>query len=198
MGPREGIGASVGAREGAIESERERAERSPVRLDLLAIVGSLLEEQKLLLSDHPGVALRADVDLAEPVACWIAEAKLARSLSNLINNAREAVAERGKITVGVRRYAREIMIAVADDGCGMPPDVVKRFGERDFTFGKENRADCGSGLGANYAKDAAEAAGGRIQVASRLGEGSIVSLFIPIAADISGTATIAAPGGAAT
>jgi signal transduction histidine kinase len=71
------------------------------------------------------------------------ERELKRILSNLINNAIEALPGAGQVTVTAVREGNPVAVYVQDSGRGIPADVLPKLGARGETHGKAN----GSGLG---------------------------------------------------
>ena len=105
---------------------------------------------------------------------------------NLVANARDAVSADGVIKVALENCpalnrpegldaADFVALVVADDGAGMPEDVLKRVGEPFFTT---KPAGKGTGLGLASAFELAAACGGRVFVESRQGAGTRISLFM--------------------
>lgn len=92
---------------------------------------------------------------------------LAGALTNLIENALQAVTEGGGVVLGVSATEDCLTFSVKDDGRGMPPDVVARLFEPFFT----TRAE-GTGLGLAIARGVARAHGGGIDVVSEPGAGT--------------------------
>ena len=98
---------------------------------------------------------------------------LTGALTNLLENALQAVGQEsqggqsGKVGVGVTATEELIAFRVADNGRGMPPDVVDRLFEPFFT----TRAE-GTGLGLAIARGVARAHGGGIDVRSEPGMGT--------------------------
>jgi signal transduction histidine kinase len=119
--------------------------------------------------------------LADPVA-------LRRILDNLLRNAREALPDgRGTITVTVApgppdpdrpEGPRPVVLTVADDGVGMPPEVRDRVGEDFFTTKPD-----GTGLGLSNVRRLAGDAGGHLQIASEPGGGTAVTITFPAPED---------------
>ena len=111
---------------------------------------------------------------------------LGRCLQNLMTNALKYGA--GGRWMGIRAQpgsgpeAGEVLITVQDRGQGIEPDEIPHIFE-PFYRGNAARASQahGTGLGLSLAKEAAEAMGGRLTVASRLGEGSAFTLHFPAA-----------------
>lgn len=100
---------------------------------------------------------------------------LAGALTNLLENALQAVAEQpaGKVGLGVAATGGLLAFTVKDNGRGMAPDVVARLFEPFFT----TRAE-GTGLGLAIARGVARAHGGGIDVESAPGAGTAFVLTV--------------------
>ncbi len=103
-------------------------------------------------------------------------------LQNLLDNAVQYTPSGGRITLRASpfREGAEVRIDVCDTGIGIPHAEQKRIFERFYRVDPaRSRAVGGTGLGLSIAKHLAEALGGRIEVASELGRGSVFSLYLP-------------------
>lgn len=119
-----------------------------------------------------GFARQADLPArGDPVA-------LRRALSNLIDN---AVRYGRAATVTARRAGPSIVIAVADDGPGLPPERLDSVFE-PFERGEasRNRQTGGTGLGLTVARQAARAHGGDVVLSNRPEGGLEARLHLPI------------------
>jgi signal transduction histidine kinase len=99
---------------------------------------------------------------------------------NLITNAAQAIGERergGTIHISAARSGGTVEVAIADDGPGIPPEVVPRIFDPFFTTKDVGE---GSGLGLSIVHGIVERHGGRIQVQSRLGEGTTFRVTLPV------------------
>lgn len=92
---------------------------------------------------------------------------LVGALTNLLENALQAVSTGGQVSLGVEVAAERLAFHVKDNGRGMPPDIVARLFEPFYT----TRAE-GTGLGLAIARGVARAHGGGIDVDSELGVGT--------------------------
>jgi two-component system sensor histidine kinase FlrB len=92
---------------------------------------------------------------------------LAGALTNLLENALQAVPTGGRVSLGVDESPERLSFTVKDNGRGMAPDVVARLFEPFFT----TRAE-GTGLGLAIARGVARAHGGGIDVESEPGVGT--------------------------
>jgi signal transduction histidine kinase len=102
-------------------------------------------------------------------------------LMNLITNAAQAIGERergGTIHIAAARAGGEVEIAISDDGPGIPSDVIPRIFDPFFTTKDVGE---GSGLGLSIVHGIVDRHGGRIDVKSRVGEGTTFRVFLPAA-----------------
>jgi two-component system sensor histidine kinase BaeS len=115
-------------------------------------------------------------------------------LSNLISNAITATAEGGSVTLGIVAGPGEAGLAVTDTGRGIPPEHLPFIFDRLYRVqpGRDRRAG-GSGLGLSIVRRLATLLGGRITVASRVGEGSTFTLWLPARAVAASRPRVALP-----
>ncbi len=106
--------------------------------------------------------------------------KIEQVLTNLIDNAIRHTHENGKIVVTQSIVQGGLTISVQDDGTGIPeedlPFVFERFYKADKA---RTRGRAGTGLGLAIAKNIIDAHHGQLTVASKLGEGTTFTLFLP-------------------
>jgi two-component system cell cycle sensor histidine kinase PleC len=127
-----------------------------------------------------GCELRQDVqqNLA-PVHCD--ERAIKQILLNLLSNAIKFTLRGGAVAVFARGAADGgICFGVADTGIGISPEDQKRVFQ-NFGQGRHDiaTADKGTGLGLPIVKGLVEAHGGRIELQSRMGEGTTVLIELP-------------------
>ncbi|HEY1225515.1 MAG TPA: HAMP domain-containing sensor histidine kinase [Brevundimonas sp.] len=101
---------------------------------------------------------------------------------NLLSNAVKFTPAGGSVTVTVETIGPYLEIVVADTGVGIAPEDLKRLG-RPFeqAGGVEQRAQ-GTGLGLSLVRALAELHNGRMSMDSTLGEGSAVTVRLPVVA----------------
>ena len=105
---------------------------------------------------------------------------LACILRNLLTNAIRYTEPGGRILIGCRRRGPEIRIDVYDTGIGIPEDQLPRI-FKSFTRLAPERSR-GLGIGLSIVRRALEVLGHRIEVRSIVGEGSLFSIYAPVAA----------------
>lgn len=117
-------------------------------------------------------------------------AQLESVLINLVINARDALAEGGKVEIRVRDARIEgeragglglpagdyVCVSVVDNGNGIPAEILPRVTEALFSTKPK---DHGSGLGLAMVRRFSEQAGGALQIESREGQGTSVSVWLP-------------------
>ena len=161
-----------------IESGRRSYRLAPV--DLEAVVAETLAAFRL----RPGakdcaVSYRGPAASLPPIG-GDAEA-LGRALGNLLDNACKYSQGAREIAVTLAAVGAEARLAVIDHGIGIPREEQSRIFERFHRVGKGLVHDVkGSGLGLAIVKHIAEAHGGRVTVASELGQGSVFTLHLPL------------------
>lgn len=114
--------------------------------------------------------------------CWIAmgRAALSQAVFNLVQNAADAVRERGygRVTICAEEVRGTTMVAVrvADDGPGMTDDVLRHCMEPSFSTKARSAS---SGLGLAFVQGLVSRAEGLVEIESTLGRGTRVSLILP-------------------
>ncbi len=95
---------------------------------------------------------------------------------NIINNAVASMPGGGRLALGTLRSGNNILVRFTDTGHGIPGDVLHRIFEPFYTTKK----DRGTGLGLSISYRIIQEHGGRIDVESRVGQGSIFTVRLPI------------------
>ncbi|MEK6772555.1 MAG: HAMP domain-containing sensor histidine kinase [Bdellovibrionota bacterium] len=98
-----------------------------------------------------------------------------RVLSNLINNAVEAVPNQGYIYIDVALDKDMVKLEVTDSGIGIAEDILPQIGFENATFGKPD----GQGLGLYHAKNAIESWDGKLKIKSQLSVGTTIEILLP-------------------
>ena len=99
---------------------------------------------------------------------------------NLISNAIKFTGEGGQITTRLQRQNGRVVIAIADNGVGMSPEVMKKLFRIEAKHSTKGTADeKGTGLGLILCREFVEKNGGQIWVESEEGKGSVFSFSVP-------------------
>ncbi len=83
----------------------------------------------------------------------------------------------GEIRIETRCDDKEIVIQIADSGCGIPDAELTRIFDPFFSTREVGQ---GTGLGLTVSRDIVRAHGGRIEVASQVGEGTTFTIYLPV------------------
>jgi signal transduction histidine kinase len=113
-------------------------------------------------------------DLDSPRRVWVDADQVKQVLINLLLNAAEATRPGGRIAVRLRHTAETAVLEVQDDGAGIPGHSLPRVMDAFFTTKAE-----GSGLGLAVCFRIVNDHGGRLEVASEVGEGTTVTATFP-------------------
>jgi PAS domain S-box-containing protein len=139
--------------------------------DIIKSVITLLEAQAIMNNIQFVVAMDHHLPL---VHCD--ENQLKQSFINLIKNAMEAMPDGGHIDIQLYLIGdTEVRVVIRDRGFGIPDDVLARLGEPFYTT-KEK----GAGLGIMITYKIIEDHHGQLTVESKVGEGTVVSVTLPI------------------
>ena len=95
---------------------------------------------------------------------------------NILSNAIQAINGTGTITINTRREDNWAIVEISDTGGGIPPDVMNHIFDPFFTT---KQVGDGTGLGLSISHGIIEDHGGRIEVNSEVGRGTIFTLYIP-------------------
>jgi signal transduction histidine kinase len=149
-----------------------RLAREPV--DIAVLLHETVETFRPMAA-AAGVALVEDTGADTPVVEGD-PARLSGVVANLVSNAVRHTASGGTVHIRARGGNGGAELTVADDGEGIPPDLLPRVFER-FVKGK---ASTGSGLGLAIVRDVVEAHGGAVTIQSALGEGTTARVTLPV------------------
>ena len=164
-------------------------------------INALVENSVRLLSRTLGASVRITTAASRDAGVAMVDpAALEAAILNVALNARDAMPEGGTLTIrtskieitqaprteddlAIGHYA---MLAIQDTGTGMPPQVVSRVFEPFFTT---KTGGTGSGLGLSMVYGFAKQSGGMVTIASELGRGTTVILYLPLTKNVPQSAT---------
>ncbi len=145
--------------------------------DILTSLRYLMAEKKAQL----GTESRVDIQCHLPASlqrfgAGPHTADLLRAVSNILNNAIEALpAQGGQVTLRAHETTTFFALHVHDNGSGMPSDLIDQLGTHPLTVGKAG----GQGIGLFYAFRLIESLGGQMVVQSDERSGTLVGFRLP-------------------
>ena len=163
-------------------AKRDGSDASPLHVEpveLVALVTSVIDGYRVTNDRHEFVL---DPGIDSLVGEWDRD-RIERSVDNLVSNAVKFSPRGGRISVTVSeerdRDTRTAVVTITDQGLGIPED------ERDTIFARFRRGSNvsdvpGSGVGLWSVRGIVERHGGKLEVASQVGEGSTFTMRLPI------------------
>lgn len=145
--------------------------------DIRALVASAVDAYR---QEFPHHRFELDWPGPEPDKLLIDPEKIAQVMENLLSNAVKFSPRGSLITVSGAVHASGVAVTVRDEGIGMSPDQKCRVFDKFYRADSSHTAIPGLGLGMAIAKAIVETHGGKIQVDSQKGLGTIFSFTLPI------------------
>ena len=173
----------------------------PAAVDVSAVV----DEAEKILKQTMGPSIRLTIGTAPDLRlAWADPNQLELAILNLALNARDAMANGGRLQIACENRRADaddspgdlaagdyVIVSVSDTGTGMSEATLARAFEPFFTTKEVGR---GSGLGLSMVQGFAAQSGGAVQIASSLGKGTTVELWLPPAEHQSKASVSAEPG----
>lgn len=160
---------------------------APKATDLNSLVRGMIEMLRRTLGPH----IRLEMSGADDLWTTLCDPnQLENALLNLCINARDAMAEGGRLTIGTANTAVDatqaqqldmapgsyVALRVTDTGTGMPPEVAARALDPFYTTKPSGQ---GTGLGLSMVYGFVRQSGGQMQIESTPGLGTTVTLYLP-------------------
>jgi signal transduction histidine kinase len=154
--------------------KREESELGELVSGVIEMLGHLGKYQRNRIEFAPGGPVRADVNPQE----------IKQVVLNLLTNALDSMDDGGTVRVALEARNGYALLTVADDGCGMGPEVLERVFEPFFT---RRRGGQGTGLGLSITYRIVADHGGEIEAQSAgAGRGSTFRVRLPLTTALAG------------
>ncbi|HEY7307967.1 MAG TPA: heavy metal sensor histidine kinase [Gemmataceae bacterium] len=158
--------------------DARRVEQSYQPLDLAALVRGVVETMRCL-AEMKSLRLRQYGE--DMVPAHGDAARLRQVFYNLLDNAIKYTPENGEIEVRLERRGGEAMVVLRDSGLGISAEHLPHVFERFYRVDKgRSRAEGGTGLGLSIAHSIVTAHGGRIELDSAPGRGTVCTVALPL------------------
>jgi signal transduction histidine kinase len=161
-----------------------RMEQGPSQLDIRPEAPAALlqaaAEAVRARAEEKGIEVAVEVAADLPAVAADAE-RLGHALNNLLDNAITYTERGGKITLSAAAAGDQVILSVADTGCGIPPEHLPHVFEKFFRVPGQSRR--GSGLGLAIVREIVSAHGGTVTCESRPAVGTVFRVTLPIATD---------------
>lgn len=159
---------------GAVAPNRSDQDVADIVDTALRRTGPALAAHRVAVAVEPGLPpLRLDPVLFE------------QALVNLLDNAGKYAPEGSTVTVRAERKAERVILAVLDEGEGLPEDETERVFDKFHRLRKGDRVRAGTGLGLAIARGFVEAMGGTVTAGNRRDRsGAVFTVTLPIPSPI--------------
>jgi len=149
-------------------------------VSILKFTNELIREFKHH-ADQKGLKLNVKLDQDLPEFIRTDSQRLSQILKNLLSNAIKFT-EKGSVSINIDRNTEStVIISIADSGIGITEDKQQAIFEAfQQAEGGISRKYGGTGLGLSISRELAKLLGGEIKLSSKLNEGSVFSLIIPL------------------
>jgi cell cycle sensor histidine kinase DivJ len=158
--------------------EAERFELAREDFDARDAIGAVLRLMRGQ-ADRQGVSLRGDL-ASESLEAEADRRAIKQIAFNLISNALKFTPKGGAVTVSARAVGEVLEIVVTDTGVGISADDLVRIGKPYEQAGDADQRQAGSGLGLSLVRAFARLHGGEMVMESTLGEGTTVTVRMPV------------------
>ena len=129
--------------------------------------------------DNKEVSIEPDLAAPAAIISGVPE-ELQQAITNLTQNAVDAVGKGGHVWVRTRPESRNVRIEIADDGPGIPREAMARIFTPFFTTKEVGK---GMGLGLTITRQVIKQHGGTLEVDSTLGQGTTFTIRLPLASE---------------
>jgi signal transduction histidine kinase/CheY-like chemotaxis protein len=161
------------------EFARVRADQDFARVDLSRVVEGALDLTRPRWKERAAAGIAFTIDDELPEGAWVdgQEHELREAIFNVVVNALEAMPQGG--TLGLRTWTEgnDVLLEVRDNGIGMSDEVLNRIFHPFYS----TKGPRGTGLGLSIAYGIVHRHGGKLDIESRLGDGTTVRVTLPAA-----------------
>lgn len=145
------------------------------RIDILQVITEVMEQLEKM-AHNKDITFRLKTNRVGPYWVKADPQRITQVITNLIENAIKYGNDRGKVNVVLEEDKKHVLIAVRDDGPGIPPEHLSRIFERFYRVDKSRSKDRGgTGLGLAIVKHILNAHKSKITVMSRVDKGTTFS-----------------------
>ncbi len=145
-------------------------EKNQTKIDLAIVVEDVAIQQS---SNKPSVTIKKD---NREYWVFAEKEKITAILGHLVQNAQEATDDSGQVQIEISQTDNEIVVKIIDTGTGMDEKFIQQRLFKPFDTTKGN---AGMGIGVYEAREYILQQSGRVDVISKVGEGTVFILLLP-------------------
>ena len=163
-----------------LDLARLESGRVQFRKTLFSIADLMFECKDVIASKAMEENIQLIVESPEEIPLLEADRdKIKQVVLNLLSNAVKYSRPNGTVILGAEVIDNEIAIYIRDTGVGIPDESLPHIFEKFYRVREHEMRASGSGLGLSICKQIIYGHGGRMEVKSKLGEGTILMVFLP-------------------
>lgn len=158
------------------ETGRPTPDRQRQIIRCAPFLHQLVIEKRYEYTQYPNLFAESITPEGRSAVVYACPIQLGRALSNLINNAIDALPDKklGKVTIGLEWVKSDVKFSIADNGVGMTDSVIRKLSKRiGFTDGKAR----GHGLGMTQVWEMLDNDKGKMVIQSKPGTGTRIELI---------------------
>lgn len=145
------------------------------KLPVSDLLREIYQETVLLDEDH-----QIEKDIQDNLYVWADENRIKEVVRILLDNALKYTPKGKRISIGAEKNNRSIFISVTDEGMGIGEEDIEHIFDRFYRTDKaRNHTKGDHGLGLSIARLIIADHGGKIEISSKLGEGSRFTIILP-------------------
>ena len=156
------------AETGTMRLKLEKVNLASLLVEVIELYHYVAEEKQITLTTSYPSELVVTADAT----------RLRQVLANLLDNAVKYTPVRGRIEVTATAQGDQRIVAIRDTGAGIAPEELPKIWDRLYR-GDKGRTQRGLGLGLSLVRAIIRAHGGRVEVASEVGSGSLFTVYLP-------------------
>ncbi len=166
--------SSNGSRSSGTAIQREEFDVADMLRELEETMNPILEAKQQTLAIE---------GVSDPQMVNLDRRRILQAMMNLVSNSSKFSRDDSVILLESRIEAHDLKIFVADPGIGMSKEKLRQLFDLDLVQDAAANGNGGNGLGLRIVKDIVESHGGRIYIQSQPGQGTRVSIVLPIGED---------------
>jgi heavy metal sensor kinase len=164
------------------------AETGVIKLEMKSIPLSEIVNNVIDLYRYvaEGKNIVVNTRIGENITVGADAVRMRQVLGNLLDNAIKYTPDGGKVDISADKTEKGVIISVKDTGIGIPPEEIPKIWDRLYR-GDQSRSQRGLGLGLSLVRAIVKAHGGKVDVQSESGKGSLFTIFLPLSGSPPGT-----------
>ena len=161
-----------------ITTTNQSAECDIQAMTSIDFIEKIIEEKRIEFQNLD-IEFKKIIENDPNILLFIDQNSIARVISNIINNSVEAMDKpRGIIEIELKAFTEKVIISIKDNGRGIPKTILDQLGKVEISYNKNSINNSGHGIGFYNANEVISKAGGKIEIFSQTGIGTMISISL--------------------